>query len=360
MQPLAAMTSLGHEQVVFCRDESVGLNAIIAIHNTALGPSLGGCRLYPYASEAAALTDVLRLSRGMTYKAAIAGLDLGGGKAIIIGDPSIKSEGLFRAFGRFVESLGGRYITAEDMNTTEHDMNTIRGETRWVTGVSQHRGGLGDPSPVTAWGVFQGIRAALDEVFGTPQVEGRTIAIQGVGSVGMHLAQYLAERGANLLLTDLNAKNLQHAIDTVGGTVIDAEQFFEADCDVLAPCAIGGVINPRTIPNIRAPIIAGGANNVLEDEARDAPELSSRSITYVPDYVINGGGLISVNCELRGWPAEKALEDATRIYGTVQSVLREAKEQSCTTVEASDRIAQARLESIARVKDIYTSSPHML
>ena len=216
MKPFEGMSMMGHEQVVFCRNDEVGLRAIIAIHSTSLGPSLGGCRLYPYASEEDALRDVLRLSRGMTYKAAIAGLDLGGGKAVIIGDPSIKSEALFRAFGRFVDSLGGRYITAEDMNTSEQDMNYVAKETEWVTGVGGYAGGLGDPSPVTAWGVYQGIRASLDAVYGDPNVSGRTVAIQGVGSVGFHLATYLKNDGANLLFSDISERNLQQAMDEVG------------------------------------------------------------------------------------------------------------------------------------------------
>ena len=212
MQAFDEMAALGHEQVLFCRDDTVGLRAIIAIHNTALGPALGGCRLFDYASESDALTDVLRLSRGMTYKAALAGLDLGGGKSVIIGDPSIKSEALFRAFGRHIESLNGRYYTAEDMNTNVTDMNYIRRETRFVTGAGQHFGGSGDPSPVTAWGVFHGIRASLEIQYGSPSVEGRTIAIQGTGNVGRHLARYLHEQGANLLFSDINARRVEEMI----------------------------------------------------------------------------------------------------------------------------------------------------
>ena len=353
MKPFEGMSMMGHEQVVFCRNDEVGLRAIIAIHSTSLGPSLGGCRLYPYASEEDALRDVLRLSRGMTYKAAIAGLDLGGGKAVIIGDPSIKSEALFRAFGRFVDSLGGRYITAEDMNTSEQDMNYVAKETEWVTGVGGYAGGLGDPSPVTAWGVYQGIRASLDAVYGDPNVSGRTVAIQGVGSVGFHLATYLKNDGANLLFSDISERNLQQAMDEVGGTVVSPEDYYSSDCDVLAPCAIGAVINPQTIPTLRAPILAGGANNILAEESRDMASLMERGITYVPDYVINGGGLISVNAELHGWTKEKAMEDSTRIFDTVKAILMTASEKNISPLAAADEIANARLNAVSGLRNFY-------
>lgn len=353
MKPFEGMSLMGHEQVVFCRNDEVGLRAIIAIHSTALGPSLGGCRLYPYASEEDALRDVLRLSRGMTYKAAIAGLDLGGGKAVIIGDPSVKSEALFRAFGRFVDSLGGRYITAEDMNTSEQDMNYVSRETEWVTGVGGYAGGLGDPSPVTAWGVYQGIRASLDSVYGDADLSGRTVAIQGVGSVGLHLAKYLKADGANLLFSDISERNLKTAMEEVGGEVVASEEYFASDCDVLAPCAIGAVINPTTIPTLRAPIVAGGANNVLAEEERDMAALSERGITYVPDYVINGGGLISVNAELHGWTKEKAMEDSTRIFDTVKAILQTASEKNISSLAAADEIANARLGAVSGLRNFY-------
>lgn len=353
MQTFVEMAELGHEQVVLCRNDDVGLRAIIAIHNTTLGPALGGCRLYDYANEAAAMTDVLRLSRGMTYKAAITGLDLGGGKSVIIGPPSIKSEGLFRAFGRQIESLGGRYITAEDMNTSVGDMNFIRRETRWVTGAGAHTGGSGDPSPITAWGVFNGLRACLDVVYGSPDVEGRSVAIQGAGNVGYNLAKYLQQRGAKLVFSDVNPANLDRAMSEFGGTVVQGDDFYSASVDVLAPCAIGAVINQRTIPKVRAPIIAGGANNVLEVEERDGEALIEKGITYAPDYVINAGGLISVHCELKGWPAEKAMHDAGEIFGTVRAILEKAKAEGLTTTQASNRIAEARIETVAQLKRMH-------
>ncbi|MEQ1501453.1 MAG: Glu/Leu/Phe/Val dehydrogenase dimerization domain-containing protein [Myxococcota bacterium] len=349
MQPFEEMAKLGHEQVLFCRNDEVGLRAIIAIHDTTLGPSLGGCRLYDYASEADALRDVLRLSRGMTYKAAVAGLDLGGGKAVIIGDPSIKTEALFRAFGRHVESLNGRYITAEDMNTNVEDMNWIHRETQHVTGSGAHHGGSGDPSPVTAWGVFHGIRACLEVVYGSSEVSGRKVAIQGVGNVGYHLARHLHGAGARLVYSDINTRNIKRALDQFGGEVVEGDDFFRTDCDVLAPCAIGGIVNSRTIGLVRAPIIAGGANNVLEDEESDSKLLGQKGITYAPDYVINAGGLMSVYAELRGWPSEKAMSDAENVFNTVKRVLHKAVAEGLSTITASNRLAEERIEAVARV-----------
>lgn len=354
MLPFESMAEFGHEQVLFSQDPESGLRAIIAIHDTSLGPALGGCRLYDYANEADALRDVLRLSRGMTYKAAVAGLDLGGGKSVIIGDRGIKSEALFRAFGRFVDSLGGRYITAEDMNTNVQDMDTIRRETRWVTGVGAHTGGSGDPSPVTAWGVFHGLKASLEVVYGSPSVENRTVAIQGLGNVGYWLARYLHDEGANLIFTDIDKARLDRVMGELGGTVVSGDQYYGAQCDVLAPCAIGGIINERTIPQIRAPIIAGGANNVLEDEVRDAERLMSRNITYAPDYVINAGGLMSVYAELHNLPHQKAMDDARGIFDTVKSVLNKAQSDGLSTIEASNRIAEERIANIRSVKRLWT------
>jgi leucine dehydrogenase len=355
MQPFEEMAKLGHEQVVLCRNDDVGLRAIIAVHDTTLGPALGGCRLYDYATEADALRDVLRLSRGMTYKAAVAGLDLGGGKAVIIGDPSIKNEALFRAFGRHVASLGGRYITAEDMNTNVEDMNWIRRETRFVTGSGTHHGGSGDPSPVTAWGVYHGIRACLEVVYGSADMSGRKIAIQGVGNVGYHLARFLRDAGAKLVYADINRRNLQRAVDEFGGEVIEGDDFFRADCDVLAPCAIGGIVNGRTIGLIRAPIIAGGANNVLEDEEADSRMLGQKGITYAPDYVINAGGLMSVYAELRGYAHETAMSDAENVFNTVKRVLHKAQADGISTITASNRLAEERIEAVAKISRLRVS-----
>jgi leucine dehydrogenase len=347
------LAELGHEQLLFCRNDEVGLRAIIGIHSTALGPALGGVRLYPYASEEDAVRDVLRLSRGMTYKAAVAGLDLGGGKAVIIGDRSIKNEALFRAFGRHIASLNGRYVTAEDMNTSVQDMSWIRRETRWVTGQEKLAGGSGDPSPVTAWGTYQGIRACLEVVYGSPDVGGRTVAIQGIGSVGFYLAKFLHEAGAKLLYSDVNERRLRSATEQFGGRVISQDEFYSAECDVLAPCAIGGIINARTIPMLRAPIIAGAANNQLDDEIRDGEALEKAGITYAPDYVINAGGLINVYAELKGLPAEMAMNDAGNIFNTVKQVINKARANGITTTAASNRVAEERIESVSQIKRLH-------
>lgn len=358
MTVFSEMADLGHEQLVFCRNDDVGLRAIIGIHNTTLGPALGGCRLYNYVSEAEAIRDVLRLSRGMTYKAAVAGLDLGGGKAVIIGDPaSIKSEGLFRAFGRFVDSQGGRYVTAEDMNTTVEDMNWIRRETRWVTGSSTYTGGSGDPSPVTAWGVFHGIRACLEVVYGSSDVSGRTVAIQGVGAVGYYLAQYLHERGARLVFSDISERKLARVVEEFGGKVVDGDDYYGTDCDVLAPCAIGGTINATSIPQIRAPIVAGAANNQLDDEQRDGAILDKAGIIYAPDYVINAGGLINVYSELKGLPADKAMADTASIFNTVKVIINKAKANGITTTEASNRVAEERIATVSRLRQLNLPTP---
>lgn len=344
------MSELGHEQVVLCRNEQVGLRAIIAVHDTTLGPALGGCRLYQYQTEADALRDVLRLSRGMTYKAALAGLDLGGGKAVIIGDPSIKNEALFRAFGRHVESLGGRYITAEDMNTNVEDMTWIRRETSWVMGSDRALGGSGDPSPITAWSVFHGIRACLEVVHGKASVAGRKVAIQGVGNVGYQLARYLHEAGAELVYSDINHRNLDRIMTEIGGTVVEGDDLFSLECDVFAPCAIGGVVNATTIPMLRTGIVAGGANNILEDEVEDSARLGERGIVYAPDYVVNAGGLMSVYAELKGLPSAKAMNDAENVFNTVKRVLHKAQAESISTITASNRLAEERIEAVAHLQ----------
>ena len=355
MRAFETMTSMGHEQVVFCRNDEVGLRAIIAIHDTTLGPALGGCRFYDYATEEEALRDVLRLSRGMTYKAAVAGLDLGGGKAVIMGDPSIKSEALFRAFGRFVSSLGGRYITAEDMNTNVEDMDNIRRESPHVTGAGTHLGGAGDPSPVTAWGVFHSIRASLEVVYGSADLSGRSVAIQGVGNVGYNLSKYLSEAGAKVIVSDINRGHIERCVAEFGATVAEGDAYFSTPCDVLAPCAIGGIINPRTIGEVKAPILCGGANNILEDEARESAMLLERGITYAPDYVANAGGLMHVYAEMNGWEQSKAMADAEGIFNTVKRILHRANSEGISTTEASNQIAEDRIESVGRLKRFHLS-----
>ncbi len=336
-----------HEQVVFCRNDRAGLRAIIAIHDTTLGPALGGCRMYPYASEADALRDVLRLSRGMTYKAACANLNLGGGKAVILADPRTeKSEALFRAFGQYVDALGGRYITAEDSGTSVADMDLIHAQTEHVCGVSAYAGGSGDPSPVTAWGVFHGIRAALDETFGDPDPRGRTVAVQGVGNVGYHLVRYLSDAGAITVVCDVDGDRLDRVRSEFGSQVVETSAIYDVKADVFAPCALGGVLNDETIPRLKVPIIAGGANNVLDDMARHGDMVRARKILYAPDYVINAGGLINVYAEIHKLPREKALRDAEGIHHTLKSIFGKARRSGITTAEAANHVAEERIAAI--------------
>lgn len=343
------MVEMGHERVLFCANPDVGLEAIIAVHSTVLGPGLGGVRMWPYGSTEEAFIDVLRLSRGMTYKAAAAGLHLGGGKAVIIGDSKKdKSEALFRAFGRYVESLGGLYITAEDVGTDMEDMEVIHHETRWVTGVSPALGGGGDPSPVTASGVLQGMKAAAQHKWGDDSLKGKSVAIQGLGSVGSYLAKYLKEEGAKTFGADIDAEATAQARSELGVEIVPAHEILEVECDVLAPCALGAVLNDDTIPRLRCQIVAGGANNQLADD-RHGQDLHDRGILYAPDFVGNAGGLINVYNELVGYNREVALRMARGIYANMLRVFEISRSQSIPTHKAADRLAEER---IARVKSL--------
>jgi len=350
------MSTAGHEQVLFCRNASAGLAAIIAIHNTELGPSLGGVRFYPYTTKQDAIQDVLRLSRSMTYKAALAGVDLGGGAAVIVGEQSIKKEALFRSFGRHVDSLNGRFIAAPDMNCTGQDMNWIRRETAWVAGHSESINGTGNPASNTAWGVYNGIRACLENVYGSPDVSGRTIAIQGVGSVGYHLAKVLHDAGAILKYADISERRLRMVTEEFGGKIVNDEVYVETPCDVLAPCAFGGILNPDTIPRIRAPIIAGSANNQLADESRDSAALDAAGLTYAPDYVINSGGLIQMYAELNGHCPDLARQETTNIYHTMKHIIATAQSSKLNTIEASNQIAEKRIESVTQLSSLFIPS----
>ncbi len=354
MEIFEEIAAYGHEQVLYCSEPKLGLRAIIAIHDTSLGPALGGCRVFPYASAASALQDVLRLSRGMTYKAAVAGLDLGGGKSVIIGDSSIKSESVLRAFGRHVHSLGGRYLVAEDMNTSCRDMEWIARETPYVTGLSPAHGGLGEPGPVTAFGVFQGIRASLQHVFGTPEVAGRTISVQGLGNVGSGLLKHLHEGGANILVSDIDAGRVAHAVELYGATAVASDDYLSTACDVLAPCAIGGIINERTIPTLRAKVIAGGANNILLDEVADAERLQDHGVAMAPDYVINAGGLIAMFAEWTAGTLERAMADTANIYETTIEVFERASRENCTTMAASRALAEERIRVVSGIRSHYS------
>jgi leucine dehydrogenase len=340
----------GYEQVVFCSDDHSGLRAIIAIHSTALGPALGGTRFYPYRSEEEALVDVLRLAKGMTYKAAAAGLDLGGGKAVIIGDPKrIKTEELLRAYGRFVETLSGRYITAEDVGTQLEDMDIVRRESRWVTGCSHTYGGSGDPSPVTAWGVMHGMKACCLEAFGDASLAGRTVALQGVGKVGHALCGYLVEQGANVTIADVDLDNLGRAVADYGVETTPLDTIHEMEVDIFAPCALGGIINDDTISKLRCKIIAGSANNQL---ARDehGEKLRDLGILYAPDFVVNSGGLINVEDELRGYDRDRAMKRVEGIYKQLQLIFTMAKERHLSTAAAAMEHAESRIRKISRLR----------
>jgi leucine dehydrogenase len=345
----------GYEQVVYCSDDQSGLRAIIAIHSTALGPALGGTRFYPYDSEERALVDVLRLAKGMTYKAAAAGLDLGGGKAVIIGDPKRdKSEELLRAYGRFVESLGGRYITAEDVGTQLEDMDVVKRESRWVTGCSKTYGGSGDPSPVTAWGTVQGIRACCLEYFGDADLTGRSIAIQGVGKVGHALCGYLVEAGAKVTIADIDVDNLARAVRDFGVETVNLDEIHKVDVDVFAPCALGGVINDDTISELNCKIIAGSANNQLADDTH-GDKLRDLGILYAPDFVINAGGLINVEDELRGYDRERAMKKVEGIYRGLQMIFTMARERNLSTARAAMEFAESRIRKISRIRLVRTA-----
>jgi valine dehydrogenase (NAD+) len=344
----------GHEQVVFCQDKPSGLRAIIGIYSTALGPALGGTRFYPYESEDAALHDVLELSRGMAYKNAITGLDLGGGKAVIWGDPEkIKTESLLRAYGRMVESLGGRYYTACDVGTYVHDMDVIARETRFVTGRSVEHGGAGDSSILTAWGVFQGMRAAADHLYGTPSLAGRRVGIAGLGKVGRHLIKHLLDDGASILATDVSEKALGWARQTYPQVDLasDATALIGSDIDVYAPCALGGALNDDSVPLLRAKIVAGAANNQLAHPGIDKL-LEEHGILYAPDYVVNAGGVIQVADEIEGFNFDRAKMRATKIYDTTRQLLELAAAEGVPPAVAADRMAERRMAEIGRLRSI--------
>lgn len=343
MNIMEYMVKYSFKQLVFCHDKQTGLRAMIAIHDTTLGPALGGTRMWPYQDENEAVIDVLRLARGMTYKAAVAGLPLGGGKAVIIGDPAKdKNDDLLYAFGRFVETLKGRYITAEDVGTCQRDMDIIRSETDFVTGHDPCKGGSGDPSPFTARGVFNGIKATASELYDTDSLSGFTVAVQGLGNVGYNLCRMLAGAGARLLVTDINTAVLQKAAGEFGATVLTPIEVYGVQCDIFSPCALGAIVNDETIGRFQCSIIAGAANNVLAEE-RHGNELQKRGILYVPDYVINAGGLINVADELLGYQRQRVEERVDRIYHTIKELLVMAKKEGIPTHLAANKLAEERL-----------------
>lgn len=343
-----------HEQVVFCNDPDTGLKSIIAIHNTTIGPALGGCRMWNYDSEDDALKDVLRLSRGMSFKAAIAQLNLGGGKAVIFGDSKKdKSEVLFRSFGRFVQGLGGRYITAEDVGTTVHDMEWVRMETQYVTGISRALGGSGDPSPVTAFGTYIGMLATVKKQMGKDSLQGLKVSVQGVGHVGYHLCKYLADAGAEIYATDIDQQSLKKIADKYNSTIVDLDKIYDLDVDIYAPCALGATINDETIPRIKASIIAGAANNQLAEEAKHGQMLKDKGILYAPDYAINAGGLINVANEIDGYNRERAFNQAEGIYETLMTIYETSDAENIPTNHAAEKVAIQRMEEISKLRNVF-------
>jgi valine dehydrogenase (NAD+) len=345
----------GHEQLVFCQDKHTGLRAIIGIYSTVLGPALGGTRFYPYACEDDAVRDVLELSRAMAYKNALAGLDLGGGKAVIWGDPQeIKSEALLRAYGRFVQSLNGRYYTACDVGTYVADMDLVARETRFVTGRSVERGGAGDSSILTAWGVFQGMRAAGEHVWGSPSLAGRRIGVAGLGKVGKHLTAHLLDDGASVVATDVDERALSWARETYPQVdlVDETADLIASDIDVYAPCALGGALDDRTVSVLRAKVVAGAANNQLAHPGVDKL-LVDHGILYAPDYVVNAGGVVQVADEIGGFDFERAKLRVTRIFDTTQQIIRLAESEGIAPGAAAAWLAERRMAEVGRLRTLH-------
>ena len=343
-----------HEQVVFCYDRETGLKAIIAIHNTMLGPALGGCRMWTYKSESEALRDVLRLSRGMTYKAAVSGLNLGGGKAVIIGDSKTdKNEALFRKFGRFVNNLNGKYITAEDVGISTSDMEWIRMETEHVTGLPESMGGGGDPSPVTAYGVYLGMKASAKHAWGSEELSGKRVGVQGIGKVGKCLVELLVKDGAKVFITDINQHNVKQVSAFYKTDVVSPDEFYSTPMDIYAPCALGATLNNENIEKLNCDIVAGSANNQLAKEKIHGPLLMERNIVYAPDFLINAGGLINVYSELYGYNRQRAMDNTSRIYDVTLDILRKSKEENIPTYVAAKEIARNRILSIKNVRSTF-------
>ncbi|HEX6248908.1 MAG TPA: Glu/Leu/Phe/Val dehydrogenase dimerization domain-containing protein [Nocardioidaceae bacterium] len=345
----------GHEQVVFCHDEPTGLKAIIAIYSTALGPALGGTRFYPYASEQDALEDVLNLSKGMAYKAALAGLDLGGGKAVIIGDPTkIKTEALLRAYGRFVQSLNGRYYTACDVGTFPEDMDNVARECSFVTGRTVAHGGAGDSSVLTAYGVFQGMRAAAEVTWGAPTLHGKTVGVAGVGKVGRHLVEHLLEDGAQVVITDVDPTAVERVLSEHAEVraVADTDTLVRTELDVYAPCALGGALDDEVVGVLSAKVVCGAANNQLAHDGIEK-QLQDRGILYAPDYMVNSGGLIQVADELEGFSFDRAKQRAEKIFDTTHKVFALAAEEGVPPAVAADRLAERRMTEVGRLRGVW-------
>ncbi len=345
---LSDMSVYNHEQVVFCQDKATGLKAIIAVHNTVCGPALGGTRMWNYTSEADAVTDVLRLSRGMTYKNALAGLNLGGGKAVIIGDSKTqKNEALFRRFGKFVNSLGGKYITAEDVGISPQDMTWVNMETNHVAGLP---GKSGDPSPVTAFGVYMGMKACAKQQFGSDSLAGKKVAVQGVGHVGEYLVKHLAAEGAKVYITDINEELLKRVATTYKAEVVGLNDIYDLDMDIYAPCALGATINDDTLSRLKCSIIAGAANNQLKQEDKHGKIVMEKGLIYAPDFMINAGGVINCYAEVANLSAEWAMAKAEDIYNTTTNILKRSKDQNIPTYAIANQMAEERIEALGRIR----------
>ncbi len=346
MDPVFGQLSFNdHEQIVFCNDKDTGLKAIIGIHNSVMGPALGGTRMFNYANEWEALNDVLRLSRGMTYKAAITGLNIGGGKAVIIGDAKTqKTPELMRKFGEFVNSLSGRYITAEDVGMETSDMDIVRDVTPYVTGISESRGGSGNPSPVTAFGVYMGMKAAAKQQFGSEKLDGKKILVQGIGHVGETLVDYLTKEGAIVTIADINEQRLKEVASKYNATVFTGDDLYNADVDIYAPCAMGATINDATVHKIKAKVIAGAANNQLSNENTHGLILQERGILYAPDFLINAGGIINVYAEIEHYDKAEAMRRTENIYNTTLEIFEYAIANKMTPHQAALTIAQNRID----------------
>lgn len=345
---LSDMSVYNHEQVVFCQDKATGLKAIIAVHNTVCGPALGGTRMWNYTSEADAVTDVLRLSRGMTYKNALAGLNLGGGKAVIIGDSKTqKNEALFRRFGKFVDSLSGKYITAEDVGISPQDMTWVNMETNHVAGLP---GKSGDPSPVTAFGVYMGIKACAKQQFGSDSLAGKKVAVQGVGHVGEYLVKHLTAEGAKVYITDINEELLKRVATTYKAEVVGLNDIYDLDMDIYAPCALGATVNDDTLSRLKCSIIAGAANNQLKQEDKHGKIVMEKGLIYAPDFMINAGGVINCYAEVANLSAEWAMAKAEDIYNTATNILKRSKDQNIPTYAIANQMAEERIEALGRIR----------
>lgn len=345
------MAQFGHQQLVFCNDKAIGLQAIIAIHDTTLGPAIGGVRMLPYQNIDEAIDDALRLSRGMTYKTAVTGVNLGGGNAVIIGDHrTAKSEALLRRFGQFVDGLNGRFIASLDIGTSPRDMEYLHMETNYVAGLPNSVGGNGDSSPFTAKGVFYGIKAALKELYGNDSLAGRTVAVQGAGNVGEQLIAMLREENAKVYVSDIVEERMIEVANKYKAVAVSNNNIYELDVDIYAPCALGGTVNRDTISKMRCQIIAGSANNQLRNEKEDGQLLMDKNILYAPDYLINAGGLISCYSEIAGYGMSRTAELTENIYDVTRSVLRKAIDENIAPYQAANRIAEMRIEAMGKIK----------